>query len=273
MKAYAIKDWGELFENNRSREIKKLRYLIVPLRNEGKGYRRMLRQPNKVELYAAWRLLLEVAAKMPIRGILANEHGKLEPSDLEDETDFPAEMFEKALQFFSDKKVAWLIEIDIPQNSEKSADEVRDGDDRVRDFAHCTVRYGTPVLNVNKPVGKSADVVPTPADNPATATLQRTAPGFSPRADRTEPDRTWAKRAAMIFFQQVRVPNEEAEGQKQSTVAQFAKISMDPDRVKLATEFTEIAKKKRGSPGIKFWRVWQAMTDEIINQRAQSAAR
>jgi hypothetical protein len=61
-------------------------------------------------VFCAFTLMLEVAAKMPARGVLADEEGPLDAEDLADATGFPAEIFAKAFEVLTDDalKICWL---------------------------------------------------------------------------------------------------------------------------------------------------------------------
>lgn len=105
---YRIKNWQENFENHESRKVKGVRWVAMPNKHDGKGYRRIAQHPRGVELFCAWTLLLQVASKMPERGVLADEDGPLDADDLSAMTGFPAEIFELAFQALTEPKIAWL---------------------------------------------------------------------------------------------------------------------------------------------------------------------
>ncbi len=108
---YRIKDWDKHFENGESRKYKFARWLPVPNKHDGKGFRRMAKHPRKVEIFCAWNLILQVASKAPVRGDLADENGPLTAEDLADMTDFPEEIFTLAFEVLSGEKIGWIEDI------------------------------------------------------------------------------------------------------------------------------------------------------------------
>ncbi len=111
---YRIKDWALHFENAESRKIKGARWLPMPNKHDGKGFRRMSRHAEKVSIFCAWTLILQVASKCPVRGDLADENGPLTAIDLADSTGFPEEIFALAFETLMDPKIGWIVEIPWP---------------------------------------------------------------------------------------------------------------------------------------------------------------
>jgi hypothetical protein len=70
---YRVRDWDQHFENNRTRELKRMDWLPVPNRHDGDGFTELLDHPNGMAHYAAWHLLLQVASKCHPRGTLVRE--------------------------------------------------------------------------------------------------------------------------------------------------------------------------------------------------------
>lgn len=105
---YRIKDWDRFFETNESRKVVNARWVPLPNKQDGKGYRRVAQHKNGVAIFCAWTLILQVASKTPVRGILADHDGPLDAEDLAVKTGFPAKIFEQALEFLVDSRVGWL---------------------------------------------------------------------------------------------------------------------------------------------------------------------
>lgn len=111
MPTYAVKNWERDFENAESRRTRHLRWVPVPNRHDGRGYRRLTRHPRAPEIFSAWCLILQVASKMPTRGILEDDDGPLTADDLSDKTGFHSEVFELAFNVLSDNKIGWIIDV------------------------------------------------------------------------------------------------------------------------------------------------------------------
>lgn len=111
---YRIKDWALHFENAESRKIKGARWLPLPNKHDGKGFRRLTKHDRKVDLFCAWTLILQIASKCPVRGELADENGPLTAQDLADVTDFPLEIFELAFAVLQEPRFGWIEDVPWP---------------------------------------------------------------------------------------------------------------------------------------------------------------
>jgi hypothetical protein len=106
---YAVPDWHKHFENAESRKYKSLTWVPMKNKHDGKGYRRVSRNPKSIQVFCAWCLIVQVASKMPVRGILHDDDGPLTASDLSDKTDFPASIFELAFKVLVEEHIGWLV--------------------------------------------------------------------------------------------------------------------------------------------------------------------
>jgi hypothetical protein len=110
-KLYRIKDWDRHYEVSDSKKVAgPLQWVPVRTKTDGFGYLRITQEKNRAELLAAWYLMLGIAAKQTReeRGKLARDGIPLTPDDMELLTRFPAQLFERALVFFSDPKQGWM---------------------------------------------------------------------------------------------------------------------------------------------------------------------
>lgn len=122
MICYAIKDWNTHFENSESRKIKSLTWLPVKNKHDGKGYRRVVAHPKSIQVFCAWNLMIQVASKMPVRGVLRDEDGPITTSDLSFKTGYPEHIFEEAFKVLSDNKVGWLVQVKDDSNPDVLGD-------------------------------------------------------------------------------------------------------------------------------------------------------
>lgn len=79
IKVFEIVNWTKHFENNRTRELKKLAWVPVPNKFDGDGYTELMDQPEGTRILGTWLLLLEVASKCLPRGLLIRS--ELQPHD------------------------------------------------------------------------------------------------------------------------------------------------------------------------------------------------
>ena len=103
-----IRDGAKLFETHETRKLKRLSWVPVPNKHDGKGYRRIIRLEDGPMIYAAWLLILQVASKCEPRWVLADSDGPITPRDLSDKTGFPERYFELAYKYLPSKEIGWL---------------------------------------------------------------------------------------------------------------------------------------------------------------------
>jgi len=105
---YRIKDWDKYFEKAESRRCKTMSWVPIPTKHDGSGYRRVAAYHRAGELFAAWILIVETAAKMPTRGLLYKDGKALTPKDLAYRTGFPEDIFNLAFTVLTDSEIGWL---------------------------------------------------------------------------------------------------------------------------------------------------------------------
>lgn len=113
MTLYRIKDWNKHFENNRTRELEKMKWVPVPNKQDGDGYTSLIEHDNGPAHFGAWCAIVQVASKCEPRGTLLRASGK--PHDaqsLSRITRFPAEILEEAIERLASSEVGWLEVVD-----------------------------------------------------------------------------------------------------------------------------------------------------------------
>lgn len=107
-----IKDWDKHFENAQSRKVERLHWVPLPNKHDSVGFRRIAAMRNRAEIFTGWVLLVELASKMPKRGILADSGGTpLSCTEMALMTGFPEALFENAVEALKDPKIGWIEEI------------------------------------------------------------------------------------------------------------------------------------------------------------------
>lgn len=66
--AYRVSNWNALYENNRTKEIKRLLWVPVPNSMDGAGYTELVDHPNGAAHFGAWIAILEIASRQEVRG-------------------------------------------------------------------------------------------------------------------------------------------------------------------------------------------------------------
>lgn len=75
MNLYRIKYWDEHYENNRTRDMKDMRWVPIPCSLDGDGYTMIMEKKNGAALYGAWIACVIVAARCGTRGTLMRSSG------------------------------------------------------------------------------------------------------------------------------------------------------------------------------------------------------
>jgi hypothetical protein len=70
---FRIVDWERNFENNRTKELKKLSWVPFPNKHDGDGYTELLDHPDGAAHYGAWCAIVQVASKCEPRGTLLRD--------------------------------------------------------------------------------------------------------------------------------------------------------------------------------------------------------
>lgn len=65
-----IRDWDTHFERDRTKQWKHLEWVPIP-NKQGSGFRKIMKQPNGLEIFSCWIVLVEVASTCTPRGDLS----------------------------------------------------------------------------------------------------------------------------------------------------------------------------------------------------------
>jgi hypothetical protein len=130
---YLIRDWDRHFEKAQSRKVSgPLDWVALPTKHDGKSYRRIMMLDDAHEVYGAWVLIVQVAAKCPVRGLLADEDGPLDASDLALKTGGNQSVFDKALTILASRQIGWLVVAEWESVRSALPPQERTGEDRTR---------------------------------------------------------------------------------------------------------------------------------------------
>ena len=73
MTFYRIRDWERHFENNRTRELKRMDWVPIPNKHDGSGFTQLLNHANGMAHLGAWLIIVQIASKCDPRGTLSHE--------------------------------------------------------------------------------------------------------------------------------------------------------------------------------------------------------
>lgn len=122
-----IKNWNTHFETAQSRKVSNLTWVAIPNNLNSRGYRKIMKHPDRAKIFAAWIILIEIASNSKNRGQLGDEEGAYTSEDLELYSDFPKEDFELAIPFL--KNIGWICEqtsIEVVEDSERASSGLGD---------------------------------------------------------------------------------------------------------------------------------------------------
>ena len=113
---YRIRDWDTQYENNRTKEIKRMTWVPVPNRMDGQGYTELVDHPNGAAHLGAWLAIIEISSRQKIRGTFPQDDAGI-PQVLARMSRLPAGLFEEVIPRLL--KIGWIEciqeDADIPQ--------------------------------------------------------------------------------------------------------------------------------------------------------------
>lgn len=111
---YRIRDWDQQFETRGSRRHQRpLAKISLSTSLEGLVLRRLLSDPQGAAAYGVWVLLLQIAAKLPHRGVLADSTGVYTPPDLALLTGVPESQVQAALELLCSPRIGLLEQLPL----------------------------------------------------------------------------------------------------------------------------------------------------------------
>jgi len=153
---YEIRDWERCYtvsQNRKNDASKPLPWVAMRTKHDGKGFRRVMRLPDSMALMGAWMLIVEVAAKCPTHGVLADADGPLTAIDLADKTGGDEATFQRALEVFSTKDIAWLTTSALPEHYQSIRTTGRDDTRQDETVRNGMERDGTKSNNPTPTIG------------------------------------------------------------------------------------------------------------------------
>lgn len=155
---YRIRNWDEYYENNRTRGMKKLSWIPIPIQLDGDGYTLIMEKEDGPAIFGAFIATLEVAARCTPRGTLSRGAGiPHDPASIARLTRMKVPEIGRMLQVCTEE-CKWIELIDMQEGAEiphESATKAQEGagkvpslesDSRESDRKNTTQRTETPTL-------------------------------------------------------------------------------------------------------------------------------
>lgn len=117
-RVHRIKNWKGCFEVSQNGACKTWSWIAVPIKHDGKSYRRLMGLPNGPAIYGAWILIAAVAAKCEPRGTLLDDGVPLTAEDLHFKTGAPEALFVEAIEALVSERIGWLELVEIEHAQE-----------------------------------------------------------------------------------------------------------------------------------------------------------
>jgi len=116
-KAYRIVDWERLYENNRTRDMKAMQWVPVPVKHDGFGYCSLVEKNGAARL-GAWLAILQTAAKSHPRGTLLRDGRHPHTAEsIAVKTRLDAGIIAETIQVCLSESVQWLEVVDSQGNA------------------------------------------------------------------------------------------------------------------------------------------------------------
>lgn len=117
-----VRDWDSLYENHRSRELKKLEYVPVKNKMDGDGYAFLLEHKNGAAHLGAWLVILQIASRCKERGLLVGSDGcPYDTAAISRMSRIPKKIFEEAIPRLIDG-CKWLESVAGAESRDKAPD-------------------------------------------------------------------------------------------------------------------------------------------------------
>jgi hypothetical protein len=192
MAEYRIKDWDKNFENNRTRELKRMEFVLVPNKHDGDGFRTLISKPRGTALFGAWVLILQVASKCDPRGTLVRSDGTPHtPETIARMTGSDTKLIKAALDILIHPEIGWIEDAELNMDFIIPPSRTANAGDKRRAVGRVD-RYLVPERGVLTPKGKMTerplqcqwcDCTPSPSVTGLTAILAHHVLGYGNLAD------------------------------------------------------------------------------------------
>ena len=116
--AFRIIDWNKHFENNRTREIKSLRWVSMPNYHDGSGFRTLMQQPDGEALYGVWAVIVQIASRAPQRGLLVRNDGEPYTAEtISARTGMKLELVRRCIEVLQSPQIKWIQSVPIVKSA------------------------------------------------------------------------------------------------------------------------------------------------------------
>ena len=132
---YKIRNWESIYENNRTREMKLMQWLPLPIKLSGSGYSYMMTQKDGPAIFGCFVAMLELAGRCEPRGTLLRGAGiPHSPRTIAAVIRHPEKLVERTLLICTSEMCDWVVAefIENSQENKQPAEIPQEGAGKVR---------------------------------------------------------------------------------------------------------------------------------------------
>lgn len=164
---YRIKDWAQNFENNRTRDMKQMAWLPLPVKLSGSGYVALMEHKNGPAIFGVWIALLELASQSTRRGELSRGNGApLDEKLIATAIRMKEKLVREALLVLCSEEIGWIECVDsitcIALPAGCLREQLQEGAEKLRSRTEKTHRTGED----NGERARDPEPQPDPEPNP-----------------------------------------------------------------------------------------------------------
>lgn len=120
--AYRIVDWEHHYENNRTRDMKMMAWVPVPVKHDGYGYCKLVSELGAAGL-GSWLAILQTAAKSHPRGTLLRDRKTPHTAEsIAVTTRLKPDIIDKTLKLCCSTDIKWIEVVDIQGDKIQTAE-------------------------------------------------------------------------------------------------------------------------------------------------------
>lgn len=134
MTVYTVVDWKKIFEKADTRKVKDPKWVAVPNRHDGAGYRTIVARPDGLEVFGVWVLIIQVISRITgnssddLRkspdGLLKVPDGLCAAEYVALKTGANRQSVENALSVLSSREIGWLKAEEIGAVKQPDPEEI-----------------------------------------------------------------------------------------------------------------------------------------------------
>jgi hypothetical protein len=93
-------------------------WVAMPNKQDGRGYKRIMAEPDGSSIYGTWCAVVQVASKMPVRGLLADLDGPLSPDDIATKISATTKEVERMIAVVSEPaRIDWIEAVEWDEDA------------------------------------------------------------------------------------------------------------------------------------------------------------